>query len=69
MDIPFGNRTHILARPEPILAFRFPGGGSLSVESTDDALDEAHGRRATDTFYVAIPGGQVLGVIASERER
>jgi hypothetical protein len=25
---------------EPILAFRFPNGGSLSVEFTEDALDE-----------------------------
>jgi len=32
-------------RPEPILAFRFPGGGSVSVEFTEDALDEAQARR------------------------
>lgn len=31
--------------PEPILAFRFPNGGSLSVEFTDDALDEQQARR------------------------
>jgi hypothetical protein len=30
---------------EPILAFRFPGGGSLSVEFTEDALDEQRVRR------------------------
>jgi hypothetical protein len=30
---------------EPILAFRFPGGGSLSIEFTDDALDETQARR------------------------
>ena len=30
---------------EPILAFRFPGGGSFSVEFTDDALDEQRARR------------------------
>lgn len=30
---------------EPILAFRFPKGGSLSIEFTDDALDEQHVRR------------------------
>jgi hypothetical protein len=30
---------------EPILAFRFPGGGSLSVEFTPDALDEQSARR------------------------
>jgi hypothetical protein len=30
---------------QPILAFRFPGGGSLSVEFTDDALDEQAARR------------------------
>ncbi len=30
---------------EPILAFRFPEGGSLSVEFTEDALDEQHVRR------------------------
>jgi hypothetical protein len=29
---------------EPILAFKFPGGGSLSVEFTPDALDEEHAR-------------------------
>src|SRR6266567_6249287 len=28
--------------PEPILAFKFPNGGSLSVEFTEDALDEEH---------------------------
>lgn len=30
---------------EPIVAFRFPGGGSLSVEFTDDALDEQCARK------------------------
>lgn len=30
---------------EPILAFGFPGGGSLSVEFTDEALDDQHARR------------------------
>jgi len=30
---------------EPILAFRFPGGGSLSIEFTEEALDEQHLRR------------------------
>ena len=30
---------------EPILAFRFPGGGSLSVEFTDQALPEPQARR------------------------
>jgi hypothetical protein len=30
---------------EPILAWRFPGGGSLSVEFTEDALDEGQARR------------------------
>jgi hypothetical protein len=30
---------------EPILAFRFPNGGSLSVEFTQDALDEQQARR------------------------
>lgn len=78
---------------EPILAFRFPGGGSFSVEFTEDALDEQRARRgawleiwssdpaalkrsildaglpqvtypATNTFYFAAPGGQVLGVVS-----
>jgi len=78
---------------EPILAFRFPGGGSFSVEFTEDALDENRARRgawleiwsndpaalkrrilsagltqvtypATNTFYFAAPGGQVLGVVS-----
>lgn len=31
--------------PEPILAFRFPSGGSLSVEFTEDALDEKNAHR------------------------
>lgn len=31
--------------PEPILAFRFPNGGSLSVEFTEGALDEQQARR------------------------
>jgi len=31
--------------PEPILAFSFPGGGSVSVEFTPDALDEIQMRR------------------------
>jgi len=77
---------------EPMLAFRFPGGGSFSVEFTEDALDEQRIRRgawleiwsndpaalqrkildaglpqvthpATNTFYFAAPGGQVLGVV------
>jgi hypothetical protein len=30
---------------EPIVAFRFPGGGSISIEFTDDALDEHDARR------------------------
>jgi hypothetical protein len=30
---------------EPILAFRFPNGGSLSIEFTADALDEQQVRR------------------------
>src|SRR5882724_8329043 len=30
---------------EPILAFKFPNGGSLSVEFTEDALAEQHIRR------------------------
>jgi hypothetical protein len=30
---------------EPILAFRFPGGGSVSIELTDDALDQQQARR------------------------
>jgi hypothetical protein len=29
----------------PIVAFRFPGGGAVSVEFTPDALDEAQARR------------------------
>ena len=36
---------HAAGISEPILAFRFPGGGSLSVEFTDDALDERQARR------------------------
>ncbi|HEX6818691.1 MAG TPA: hypothetical protein VF120_09980 [Ktedonobacterales bacterium] len=31
--------------PAPVLAFTFPGGGSLSVEFTADALDDEHARR------------------------
>jgi hypothetical protein len=78
---------------QPILAFRFPGGGSFSVEFAEDALDEQRARRgawleiwsndpaalkrkildaglqqvtypATNTFYFAAPGGQVLGVVS-----
>jgi len=77
---------------QPILAWRFPGGGSLSVEFTEDALDERQARHgawveiwssdpaalskkildaglpqvhysATNTFYFAAPGGQILGVV------
>ena len=35
------------ARPPtgPIVAFRFPGGGAISVEFTPDALDEQQARR------------------------
>ncbi|MDR3700701.1 MAG: twin-arginine translocation signal domain-containing protein [Candidatus Sulfopaludibacter sp.] len=36
---------HAPGLAEPILAFRFPGGGSLSIEFTLDALDEAQVRR------------------------
>jgi hypothetical protein len=32
------------ALAEPILAWRFPGGGSLSVEFTEKALDESRAR-------------------------
>ena len=32
-------------KPEPILAFRFPTGGSVSVEFTEEALDEMQARR------------------------
>jgi hypothetical protein len=78
---------------EPILAFRFPGGGSFSVEFTEEALDGQRVRRgawleiwcndpaalkrrildaglpqvvypATNTFYFAAPGGQVIGVVS-----
>lgn len=31
--------------PVPVLAFRFPNGGALSVEFTEDALDEQQARR------------------------
>lgn len=31
--------------PVPIVAFRFPSGGSLSIEFTPDALDERQARR------------------------
>ncbi|SRR5712692_9242847 len=76
---------------EPILAFAFPNGGSLSVEFSDEALDEPLARRgawlevkaddpaalkqrileagfapvkhpATDSFYFAAPGGQILRI-------
>jgi hypothetical protein len=78
---------------EPILAFKFPGGGSLSAEFTEDALDERQMRLgawveiwsddpaglkkkvldagllqvtypATNTFYFAAPGGQILGIVS-----
>lgn len=32
-------------KPEPLLAFRFPAGGSISIEFTEDALDEKQARR------------------------
>lgn len=38
-------RLDVPGLAEPILACRFPGGGSLSVEFTQDALDEQHARR------------------------
>jgi hypothetical protein len=31
--------------PDPVLAYRFPGGGSVSIEFTTDGLDEAAARR------------------------
>jgi hypothetical protein len=31
--------------PMPVIAFRFPNGGALSIEFTDDALDEMQARR------------------------
>jgi hypothetical protein len=31
--------------PVPVIAFRFPNGGSLSIEFTDEALDEKQARR------------------------
>jgi hypothetical protein len=79
---------------EPFLAFRFPGGGSLSVEFTESALDEQRARRGawieiatddpaglkknvleaglhqvayvTNGFYFAAPGGQVIGIAATD---
>lgn len=42
---------------QPILAFRFPGGGSLSVEFTEDALDEQAARKgAWLEIWSADPG-------------
>jgi hypothetical protein len=38
-------RLDVPGLPEPILAFRFAGGGSVSVEFTEDALDEQQARR------------------------
>lgn len=81
---------------EPILAFGFPNGGSLSVEFTEDALDEHQLQRgawlevwsndpaalrkkvleaglsqvhypATNTFYFAAPGGQILGIVSARK--
>ena len=78
---------------EPMIAFRFPDGGSVSFEFTDDAPDEQPARQgawlelqsddvealrakviaagfpqlrhpATSTFYFAVPGGQVFGIVA-----
>jgi hypothetical protein len=78
---------------EPMIAFRFPDGGSVSFEFSDDALDERQARQgtwlelqsdnvdalrakvitaglpqlrhpATNTFYFAVPGGQVFGLVA-----
>jgi hypothetical protein len=80
---------------EPMLAFRFPGGGSVSVEFTKDALDEQRARFGawlevrtpepqalqsrileaglqqvhypyTTTFYFAVPGGQVIGILGTD---
>lgn len=34
-----------LGSPEPIYAFKFDNGASLSVEFTEDALDDQHARR------------------------
>jgi hypothetical protein len=31
--------------PDPVLAYRFPGGGSVSIELTTDGLDEVAARR------------------------
>lgn len=39
--------------PTAVIAFRFPGGGALSVEFTDDALDEAQARRGAWLELVA----------------
>jgi hypothetical protein len=76
-----------------MLAFRFPNGGSVSFEFSDDAPDERQARQgawlelqsddvdalkarviaaglsqlrhpATTTFYFAVPGGQVFGLVA-----
>ena len=87
-------RLEVPGLPEPILAFRFPGGGSLSVEFTEEALDEQHAGRGawlelsvddpaalkqrvldaglpqvkyspTGRFYFAVPGGQVVGIVAA----
>ena len=31
-------------KPDAILAFGFPGGGSISIDFTDEALDPSHAR-------------------------
>src|SRR5580698_1093728 len=36
---------HAPGLAEPILAWKFPGGGALSVEFTDDALEEQQVQR------------------------
>lgn len=43
----------------PILAFRFPGGGSISIELSDNALDEAGARRGA---WLEIQTDDVEGV-------
>jgi hypothetical protein len=62
--------------PEPIYAFAFANGASLSVEFTDDAVGlqqkvQAFGLKRvvhphTPFFYIQAPGGQVFRIVSSK---
>jgi hypothetical protein len=55
---PPGREDRVARLPEPVLAFTFPGGGSVSMEFTEDALDGKQARRGAWLELLGIESGR-----------